>query len=68
MSEAKAVQLTIDGLKVEVAAGTNVLKAAERAGIVIPHFCYHPGLEVEGNCRMCLVEIEGLPKLGKGWS
>jgi NADH-quinone oxidoreductase subunit G len=63
MSEAKAVQLTIDGLKVEVAAGTNVLKAAERAGIVIPHFCYHPGLEVEGNCRMCLVEIEGLPKL-----
>jgi NADH-quinone oxidoreductase subunit G len=63
MSEAKPVKLTIDGLNVEVAAGTNVLKAAEQAGIAIPHFCYHPALEVEGNCRMCLVEIEGLPKL-----
>jgi NADH-quinone oxidoreductase subunit G len=63
MSDAKPVRLTIDGLKMEVAAGTNILKAAERAGIAIPHFCYHPGLEVEGNCRMCLVEIEGLPKL-----
>ncbi|MGB8957377.1 MAG: 2Fe-2S iron-sulfur cluster-binding protein [Candidatus Aminicenantales bacterium] len=63
MSGTKRVGLTIDGVKVSVDQGTNILKAAEQAGIAIPHFCYHPGLEVEGNCRMCLVEIEGLPKL-----
>jgi len=59
----KRIGLTIDGSKVEAFEGTNVLRAAEQAGIAIPHFCYHPGLEVEGSCRMCLVEIEGLPKL-----
>jgi NADH-quinone oxidoreductase subunit G len=63
VSETKRVGLTIDGLEIHAAEGTNVLRAAEQAGIAIPHFCYHPGLEVEGNCRMCLVEIEGLPKL-----
>ena len=64
MSETKRVTLAIDGLKVEAAEGTNVIQAAEQAGIAIPHFCYHPALEIEGNCRMCLVEIQGLPKLG----
>jgi len=63
MNGKKQVCLTIDGLKVQVAEGTKVFRAAEQAGIAIPHFCYHPGLEVEGSCRMCLVEIEGLPKL-----
>lgn len=63
MSGTKTVALTIDGLKVQAAEGTSVLRAAELAGIDIPHFCYHPGLEAEGSCRMCLVEIEGLPKL-----
>ncbi len=63
MSEPRRVRLTIDGRTVEADAGTNVLKASEAAGIDIPHFCYHPGLEIEGSCRMCLVEIEGLPKL-----
>jgi NADH-quinone oxidoreductase subunit G len=63
MSEVKTVGLTIDGLTVRAAEGTNVLKAAEQAAISIPHFCYHPALEAEGNCRMCLVEVEGLPKL-----
>jgi len=63
MNGVKTVGLTIDGRKVQVPEGTNVLRAAEQAGIAIPHFCYHPGLQVEGNCRMCLVEIEGLPKL-----
>ena len=63
MSAPRTVGLTIDGRAVRAAEGTSVLKAAEGAGIAIPHFCYHPGLEVEGNCRMCLVEIEGLPKL-----
>ena len=63
MSEVKMVGLRIDGLTVRAAEGTNVLKAAEQAGISIPHFCYHPAFEAEGNCRMCLVEVEGLPKL-----
>ncbi len=63
MNGAKPIGLTIDGLKVQAAEGTNVLRAAEQAGITIPHFCYHAGLDVEGSCRMCLVEIEGLPKL-----
>jgi NADH-quinone oxidoreductase subunit G len=63
MSEVKRIGLTIDGLKVQAAEGANVLQAAEQAGIAIPHFCFHPALEIEGNCRMCLVEIEGLPKL-----
>jgi len=63
MTGVKSVGLTIDGLRVEAAEGTNVLRAAAQAGIAIPHFCYHAGLDVEGSCRMCLVEIEGLPKL-----
>lgn len=63
MSAPKTVGLTIDGRSVRAAEGTSVLRAAELAGVAIPHFCYHPGLEVEGSCRMCLVEIEGLPKL-----
>jgi NADH-quinone oxidoreductase subunit G len=63
MSDVKMLGLTIDGQTVRAAEGTSVLKAAELAGIAIPHFCYHPAFEAEGNCRMCLVEIEGLPKL-----
>jgi NADH-quinone oxidoreductase subunit G len=53
----------IDGQVIESAPGTTVLNAAEAAGIAIPHFCYHPAFPPEGSCRMCLVEIEGLPKL-----
>jgi NADH-quinone oxidoreductase subunit G len=63
MNAAKRVGLSIDGVKVDVPEGTNVLRAAEQAGVAIPHFCYHAGLSIEGSCRMCLVEIEGLPKL-----
>jgi NADH-quinone oxidoreductase subunit G len=63
MNGTATVALTIDGRAVRAAEGTNVLKAAEGAGIEIPHFCYHPAFEAEGSCRMCLVEIEGLPKL-----
>jgi NADH-quinone oxidoreductase subunit G len=54
---------TIDGREIEVPAGTTVIEAAERLGIHIPHFCWHPDLPVDGNCRMCLVEIEKMPKL-----
>jgi len=57
------VNIQIDGLALQVKAGTTVLKAAEGIGIEIPRFCYHPAFEPEGSCRMCLVEIEGLPKL-----
>ncbi len=56
-------KLTIDGKSVEVENGTTVIRAAAQAGIDIPHFCWHPGLSVAGNCRMCLVEIERIPKL-----
>jgi NADH-quinone oxidoreductase subunit G len=63
MSGTKMVALTIDSRAVTAAEGTNVLRAAEQAGIDIPHFCYHPAFAAEGSCRMCLVEIEGLPKL-----
>lgn len=55
--------LTIDGNQVTVKEGTSVINAAEEAGIYIPRYCYHPGLTVAGSCRMCLVEIEGMPKL-----
>jgi NADH-quinone oxidoreductase subunit G len=54
---------TIDGHELEVPAGTTVIQAAAKLGIEIPHFCYHPDLPVDGNCRMCLVEVEKMPKL-----
>ncbi len=57
------VKIFIDEKSVEVPEGTTVFKAAEEAGIPIPHFCYHPAFEPEGTCRMCLVEIEGVAKL-----
>ncbi|MSP90571.1 MAG: 2Fe-2S iron-sulfur cluster binding domain-containing protein [Myxococcales bacterium] len=54
--------VTIDGHQVEVPAGTTILRAAKQAGVEIPVFCYHPGLSIPANCRMCLVEIEKNPK------
>ncbi len=57
------VKLTIDGKEVEVPKGTRVIEAAKMADIDVPFYCYHPGLSVAGNCRMCLVEIEKMPKL-----
>ncbi len=56
-------KITIDGQQVEVADGTTVIQAAQQAGIDIPHYCYHPDLPIDGNCRMCLVEVEKMPKL-----
>ena len=53
----------IDGKELDVPAGTTVIQAGLMAGIEIPHFCWHPDLPVDGNCRMCLVEIEKMPKL-----
>ena len=55
-------KLTIDGIEIEVPNNFSVLQAAEAAGREIPRFCYHERLSVAGNCRMCLVEIEKMPK------
>ncbi|HHZ82953.1 MAG TPA: NADH-quinone oxidoreductase subunit NuoG, partial [Nitrospirales bacterium] len=57
------VKLTIDKREVEVEQGTLVIEAARELGIDIPHFCYHPKLGYDANCRMCHVEIEKSPKL-----
>ena len=56
-------KITIDGQQAEFEEGLRIIRAAERLGIEIPHYCWHPGLTVAGNCRMCLVEIEKVPKL-----
>ena len=55
-------KVTIDGVEVEVAAGTNVLEAAKQAGIEVPHYCYHPGLSIAGQCRLCMVDIDRVPR------
>jgi len=60
---AQTVNLTIEGRPVSVPAGTSILEAAKAAGVLIPHYCYHPGLPVAGVCRMCLVDVEKAPKL-----
>jgi NADH-quinone oxidoreductase subunit G len=57
------VTLTIDGRQVEAPPGTLVIDAARRAGIDIPSFCYYEGLALQAACRMCLVEVEKMPKL-----
>ncbi len=56
------VEIELDGKKVEVASGSMVMHAAEKAGVYIPHFCYHKKLSIAANCRMCLVEVEKAPK------
>jgi NADH-quinone oxidoreductase subunit G len=61
-------KVTINDRTVEVEAGTNVVEAGLKAGVLIPHYCYHPRLSVVGQCRMCLVKIEGNPKLQAGCS
>ncbi|HYU42294.1 MAG TPA: 2Fe-2S iron-sulfur cluster-binding protein [Vicinamibacteria bacterium] len=57
------VRATIDGKAIEVPKGTTVIQAAAQIGIDIPRFCYHEDLPIDGNCRMCLVEVEKMPKL-----
>lgn len=63
VTQPKTVTLTIEGRQVSVPEGTSILEAAKRVGVLIPHYCYHPGLPVAGVCRMCLVEVEKAPKL-----
>ena len=57
------VTLTIDGRQVTVEKGRTVLQAAIEAGISVPYYCYHPGISVDGSCRVCIVKIEKMPKL-----
>jgi NADH-quinone oxidoreductase subunit G len=59
----ETVTLTIDGRQVAVEKGKTVLQAAIEAGISVPYYCYHPGIGVDGSCRVCVVKIEKMPKL-----
>ncbi|HSL71673.1 MAG TPA: molybdopterin-dependent oxidoreductase [Longimicrobiales bacterium] len=63
MSETKTVNCTINGVAVSVPEGTRIIEAAEQAGLGIAHYCYHPALSAPAMCRMCLVEVQGAPKL-----
>jgi len=55
-------KLTIDGKEIEVAPGTNLIEAARQAGVEVPHYCYHPGLSIAGQCRLCMVDIDKAPR------
>jgi NADH-quinone oxidoreductase subunit G len=57
------VTLTIDSQQITVAKGKTVLQAAIEAGISVPYYCFHPGLAVDGSCRVCIVKIEKMAKL-----
>jgi NADH-quinone oxidoreductase subunit G len=57
------VTLTIDGRQITVEKGKTVLQAAIEHGISIPYYCYHPGIGIDGSCRVCIVKIEKMPKL-----
>jgi NADH-quinone oxidoreductase subunit G len=57
------VSVTIDGVQIAVPKGTTIIEAAKQAGVLVPHYCYHPSLPAPAVCRMCLVEVEKQPKL-----
>jgi NADH-quinone oxidoreductase subunit G len=57
------VTLTIDGRQITVEKGKTVLQAAIESGISVPYYCYHPGISIDGSCRVCIVKIEKMPKL-----
>jgi NADH-quinone oxidoreductase subunit G len=57
------VTLTIDGREVTVEKGRTVLQAALEHGILVPYYCYHPALGIDGSCRVCIVRVDKLPKL-----
>jgi NADH-quinone oxidoreductase subunit G len=57
------VNVTIDGIPIAVPKGTAIIEAAKQAGVLVPHYCYHPSLPSPAVCRMCLVEVEKSPKL-----
>lgn len=57
------VKIKIDGIEYEVDEKKNLIDATKEVGVEIPYFCYHPALSIVGMCRMCLIEIEGVPRL-----
>src|SRR5882724_1337341 len=59
----ETVTLTIDGRQVTVEKGKTVLQAAIASGISVPYYCYHPGISIDGSCRVCIVKVEKMPKL-----
>lgn len=63
MAETKLINLKINDREVQVPQGTLVIEATRRLGIEVPSFCYYPGLSLQAACRMCLVEVEKMPKL-----
>ena len=56
------LNVEIDGVALEVDHGTTIIDAADKLGIAIPRFCYHRKLPIAANCRMCLVDVEKMPK------
>jgi NADH-quinone oxidoreductase subunit G len=56
-------KITIDGQPIECKDRQMILQACNDAGIHLPQYCYHPGLSIPASCRICLVEVEGIPKL-----
>lgn len=56
------IEIELDGKKVDIAQGSMIMHAAEKAGTYIPHFCYHKKLSIAASCRMCLVDVEKMPK------
>jgi NADH-quinone oxidoreductase subunit G len=56
------VEIELDGQKIEALEGSMIIQAADKVGTYIPHFCYHKKLSVAANCRMCLVDVEKMPK------
>src|SRR5665647_2244810 len=56
------IEIELDGQKVQVIEGSMIMHAADKAGTYIPHFCYHKKLSIAANCRMCLVDVEKMPK------
>ncbi len=60
--------ITFNGKEIPFDEGDNIIEAAKKAGTEIPHYCYHPGLSIVAQCRMCLVEIEGARKLATACS
>jgi NADH-quinone oxidoreductase subunit G len=56
-------KFTLNNQEIEAKPGQTIIQAAADHGVEIPHYCYHPDLPIDGNCRMCLVDVEKMPKL-----
>ena len=56
-------KITVDGRLIEAKDRQMILQACNDAGSALPQYCYHPGLSIPASCRICLVEVEGIPKL-----